>query len=183
MKCNIIRGIAVSALLIVAPFSVASAADMALKAPPPPAPVWDWTGFYLGGDVGGYGSRQSATANPVPPGFGTPSIAGAGLAGFGLLPTSSSLNKSGVLGGPYAGYNWQMHNWLLGVEGDFTFLNLEPQRYRESFCYFPGRADIDSGTRHCNAELSNSVARLAARTRRGRQQQLDGVRDRWRGLH
>ena len=138
MKCNIIRGIAVSALLIVAPFSVASAADMALKAPLPPAPVWDWTGFYLGADVGGYGSRQSATANPVPPGFGTPSIAGAGLAGFGLLPTSSSLNKSGVLGGPYAGYNWQMHNWLLGVEGDFTFLSWNVSDTENFFATFPG---------------------------------------------
>ena len=52
VKCNIIRGIAVSALLIVAPFSVANAADMALKAAPPPAPVDSWTGFYLGVGVG-----------------------------------------------------------------------------------------------------------------------------------
>ena len=33
----------------------ASAADMLVKkAPsPPPVPVWSWTGFYIGGNVGG----------------------------------------------------------------------------------------------------------------------------------
>src|SRR5881392_4195120 len=34
--------------LIVATSGVAFAADMAVKAPPPPA-VWDWSGFYIGG--------------------------------------------------------------------------------------------------------------------------------------
>jgi hypothetical protein len=38
--------------LIVATSGVVFAADMAVKAPPPPAPaVWDWSGFYIG--VGG----------------------------------------------------------------------------------------------------------------------------------
>jgi outer membrane immunogenic protein len=33
----------------------AFAADMAVKAPPspPPAPVYQWAGFYIGGNVGG----------------------------------------------------------------------------------------------------------------------------------
>ena len=33
-----------------------SAADMALKAPPPPAPVYSWTGCYVGGNGGGVGA-------------------------------------------------------------------------------------------------------------------------------
>jgi outer membrane immunogenic protein len=112
-----------SALLFAAP--AAQAADMALKAPPPPAPVYSWTGFYIGGEVGGEGMRQSATTNPFPsPGFGAPPILGAGLRGFGNLPTSHSLNASGAFGGLYAGYNWQTApNFLLGVEAHFDWLH------------------------------------------------------------
>jgi opacity protein-like surface antigen len=32
----------------------AGAADLLVKAPPPtPVPAWSWTGFYIGGNVGG----------------------------------------------------------------------------------------------------------------------------------
>jgi hypothetical protein len=43
--------------------SYAMAADMPLKAPPPPAPVevYSWTGFYLGGNLGGEWSRYHST--------------------------------------------------------------------------------------------------------------------------
>jgi outer membrane immunogenic protein len=103
----------------------ASAADLAVKAPPPPppAPVWSWTGFYIGGHVGGYWSDESAAVDTLPfPGFGTPAIVGAGLAGFGLIPTAHNLNQSGVLGGLYLGYNWQTGPWVFGLEGDFSYL-------------------------------------------------------------
>jgi outer membrane immunogenic protein len=103
----------------------AFAADLPVKAPVAPAPVYSWAGFYIGAEVGGYGDNQSATTNPFPsPGFGAPSIGGAGLPGFGNLPTSHGLNGSGVLGGVYAGYNWQTAtNFLLGVEFDIDGLN------------------------------------------------------------
>jgi hypothetical protein len=32
--------------------SPVSAADMAVKAPPPIVEVWNWTGFYIGGNAG-----------------------------------------------------------------------------------------------------------------------------------
>jgi outer membrane immunogenic protein len=57
---RIIGGLVVSALLIAAPLSIASAADMALKAPPPvPAPVYNWTGCYVGGNGGGLWTDKS----------------------------------------------------------------------------------------------------------------------------
>lgn len=38
------------------------AADMAVKAPPPSA-VYNWTGFYIGGFVGGAGADRNASAS------------------------------------------------------------------------------------------------------------------------
>ena len=59
------------------------AADMAVKAPPPPAPVYSWTGCYIGLDAGGFGALQSAIAVPGPsPGFGAPAVGGTGILGF-----------------------------------------------------------------------------------------------------
>ena len=86
----------------------ASAADMSrpvYKAAPPPAPVWSWTGFYLGAHLGGSWSEATATF----PGFG-----------------SVGSDTSGFLGGGQIGYNWQFHpNWVLGIEGDFSWTNAD----------------------------------------------------------
>ena len=102
MKCNIIRGIAVSALLIVVPLSVANAADMALKAPPPPPVVDQWTGWYAGLNLGGSWGNSS-TSYTVP----------------ALAPFSTSQHMDGVVGGGQIGYNWQFNkNWLFGLEAD-----------------------------------------------------------------
>jgi outer membrane immunogenic protein len=105
----------------------AMAADMA-PAPAPiykapvPVPVCLWCGFYIGADVGGFGSEQSASTRAYPSGFGAPAIPGAGFAGIGILPTTHSLNSDGFLGGVHAGYNWQVTpSWLLGAEGDVMF--------------------------------------------------------------
>ncbi|HWX82136.1 MAG TPA: hypothetical protein VNZ48_00940, partial [Xanthobacteraceae bacterium] len=64
--------IGISGLLIAAPLSTASAADMALKAPPPaPAPIFSWTGFYIGGQVGAAWGRDNGNIDnpgiPFPP--------------------------------------------------------------------------------------------------------------------
>jgi outer membrane immunogenic protein len=44
---------------------LAFAADMAVKAPPspPPAPVYSWTGWYIGGNVGGGWGHRDFTAS------------------------------------------------------------------------------------------------------------------------
>jgi outer membrane immunogenic protein len=94
------------------------AADLPVKAPPmpaSPAPVYSWTGFYVGANIGG--------------GWGTPNIgftandpATATLFSAGGLPPGGSLTTSGVLGGPQIGYNWQVNrNWLVGIESDFQW--------------------------------------------------------------
>jgi outer membrane immunogenic protein len=119
MKYRIIRALVATALFIATPLSVASAADMPLKAPPPPPPpVYSWTGFYLGGNVGGaWTSEQFSTADP---------FNSFGLAGSAFTPVNLSSQGSGAIGGVHGGYNWQFAtSGLIGVEGDFDWTSLK----------------------------------------------------------
>jgi len=66
MNTTHILGAAVALMLAGAP---AVAADMPVKAPPPPLPVYNWTGFYLGADIGASFADARATTTAVT-GFG-----------------------------------------------------------------------------------------------------------------
>jgi outer membrane immunogenic protein len=85
--------------------SVALAADLprsVYREPAVVAPVFSWTGFYIGANLGyGWGS-----------GDGTITVGG-----FGSGPISG--DGSGILGGGQIGYNWQAGPWVFGVETDF----------------------------------------------------------------
>jgi outer membrane immunogenic protein len=77
----------------------AFAADMPVKAPAVAPPVFNWTGLYVGGDIGYlWGSTDYVLATN----------------GF-----SEQTSPRGVLGGGHVGYNWQSSNWVAGFEGDF----------------------------------------------------------------
>ena len=87
----------------------AMAADLPVKAPPPVmAPIWSWSGFYVGLNGGyswGRSSRDLNFFNPLTGAtFATASGAGRDLDG-------------GVFGGQI-GYNWQTSNWVFGIEAD-----------------------------------------------------------------
>lgn len=142
---------AIAAISAIAFTQIASAADLPRKAPaytpPPPPPVINWTGFYIGGDVGWAGSRQDGTVTALPaPGFGAPGISGAGIAGFGLLPTAYNLDRNGVLGGIYAGYNWQVGQIVFGVEGEFNFLHNKASDTQALFDTFGPTPVVDGST-------------------------------------
>ena len=97
----------------------ASAADMAVKARPP-APVaaaaYNWTGFYLGGNIGyGWGQNTNPFVSFVDPG-GAVGFGGYFAAGGNVFP---NLNPAGVIGGGQIGYNWQMNQFVLGAVADF----------------------------------------------------------------
>ena len=84
----------------------ASAADMPTKAPMAPLPfAYNWTGFYVGINGGGGWGRSTQTD-------------AAGV-------TSGSYNQSGGLVGGTVGYNWQMTNWVLGLEADWDWANID----------------------------------------------------------
>lgn len=102
----------------------ALAADIPTKAPAyvdkgPVAGVFNWSGFYVGGNAGyGWENREvTFTPNDGNAQFVT---CGGGFGGTCAPPTS--LNLNGALGGLQAGYNWQPNqNWLLGIETDFDW--------------------------------------------------------------
>jgi outer membrane immunogenic protein len=90
----------------------AQAADLGVRVPPVKAHVmvpagYDWTGFYVGGNVGYSFGRSSFDWAFTDPTNGALFAAG-----------SNSNNLNGVLGGAQAGYNWQRANWVFGVEAD-----------------------------------------------------------------
>ena len=114
---------AIAALMIAAP---ATAADMPVKyrPPPPPVPVFSWTGFYIGAHLGGaWGTTESAlksvSATFCEFGFCETDS----LGGF-LIPISQT-QTNGFLGGVQAGYNWDFGWGVLGVEAQFSWTDLE----------------------------------------------------------
>jgi outer membrane immunogenic protein len=89
--------------------SAASAADLAArpytKAPvyAPPAAVYNWTGFYIGGHVGGAFGGDNNIAAP-------------GFTGNG--------NDGVFMGGVQVGYDTQFApNWVFGLEANYSFLD------------------------------------------------------------
>jgi outer membrane immunogenic protein len=109
MKRLLLAGLAFSVLIM-----PAMAADMPLKALPPPP---TWTGFYWGVNVGWIGSSQYNITNT-----GTDT----GLEGLGTalniraIPGTILVSHSGFIGGGQIGYNWQIDpSWVWGVEADF----------------------------------------------------------------
>ena len=109
----------------------ASAADMPGKALPAPAvaiPVWNWTGWYLGANVGyGWGDNTDPQLNLVNPGdagsigtflnFGVPP----GTSGGNLFP---NLKPAGAFGGGQIEYDHQFGSWVLGGVADIQAANL-----------------------------------------------------------
>jgi outer membrane immunogenic protein len=95
----------------------AFAADMAVKAPPAPPPLaYNWTGAYIGANIGGGWSDRNVNYSPNDP------LAAALFGGAAGAPPAASLKDSGVLGGLQLGYNWRFNrNWLVGLETDFDW--------------------------------------------------------------
>jgi outer membrane immunogenic protein len=92
----------------------AFAADMPVKARPMAPPVaYDWTGFYIGGNIGGKWDDQNSpiTLGPVA-GSPDPRFTVSNTLPFGA-------RSSSFIGGGQIGYNWQIRSWVFGVEGDF----------------------------------------------------------------
>ncbi|KJC59175.1 hypothetical protein UP10_20085 [Bradyrhizobium sp. LTSPM299] len=100
----------VAALAAVLGATSALAADLPApvytKAPAYVDPGYNWTGFYVGGNIG-YSWGRSSDTSSLSNGVGTV-----------LFTSAGSSNLDGVVGGGQIGYNWQMQNWVWGLEAD-----------------------------------------------------------------
>ena len=85
--------------------SLATAASGQAVAAPPP--IWTWTGFYVGANVGYSWGRSDSTQ--------TLSDATSGTV---LNSATSNFDLNGIIGGGQFGYNWQRNNWVFGLEAD-----------------------------------------------------------------
>jgi outer membrane immunogenic protein len=86
----------------------ASAADMAVKARPAPiaAPIYDWSGCYIGGHAGGTWGRTNVD---IP-----------------LYPANFNADSSSFSGGALAGCNIMTQSrFVFGIEGDYTWMDLD----------------------------------------------------------
>ena len=88
----------------------AHAADIAptpvYKAPVTVSDIVNWTGFYVGGNAGGTWADFSSRFD----------IAASRATAASTLPFNGDANT--FIGGAQAGYNWQLGQWVIGVEGD-----------------------------------------------------------------
>jgi outer membrane immunogenic protein len=118
--------------------------------PPPPAPVYTWTGCYVGANAGNSGGRSTHTTT------GNSLLTGGGLGApapvLAPVPAGSSiagdLNLSGFIGGFQGGCNYQVGAWVLGVEVDGQATNKEGQNFEVGLVPFlgAGRANWISQT-------------------------------------
>src|SRR3979411_685322 len=82
------------------------------KAPAVVAPVYDWSGFYIGLNGGGASSREC---------YNLTSVAGASRAN---APSERCHDATGGLAGCQIGYRWQAASWVFGVEAQGDWANL-----------------------------------------------------------
>src|SRR3982075_1204799 len=83
------------------------------KAAPIVASTFNWSGFYMGADAGyAFGGSSSGVAIDI----------------AGLLPLPYDANLKGGLGGGFVGYNYQMQQFVIGVEADWQAASLRGTR-------------------------------------------------------
>ena len=113
MKGILLAAVGLVALGMAAP---ASAADLAArpytKAPPPMlAPIYDWTGFYIGANGGWAQSRNCVDFLTV----------------VGTVASGCNDRSGGVVGGQI-GYRWQANQFVFGLEAQGDWADLSNTR-------------------------------------------------------
>ncbi|MET0745777.1 MAG: porin family protein, partial [Microvirga sp.] len=102
-----------SATALIALTAAAGAADLPMRSAPPPViavvPIFTWTGFYAGVN-GGYGWNANSGRTVFVPGVGAVDVGGN--------------NDGGFVGGGQIGYNYQIGQFVIGVETDIQWSDL-----------------------------------------------------------
>jgi outer membrane immunogenic protein len=112
--------VGIGALALAAMTIPASAADIPRPAPPPPvvAPpvVYNWSGFYIGGNLGGKWADHDGDLSLDNVFAVTP---------LGIFGTGGKDSEGAFVGGGQIGFNWQAGGWVFGIEGDFQATSAE----------------------------------------------------------
>ena len=113
------KSILLATVFSLAASGLALAADIGVKAPlPAPAPVYNWTGWYVGGNLGvslgtfktDFNASGTSAKNTLSAAQ-TAAVAGSGF---------DEVYPAGFIGGGQAGFNWQLSPlWVVGAEADF----------------------------------------------------------------
>jgi outer membrane immunogenic protein len=137
---------ALTALALLGLTDLSLAADLPVKAPPMAAPVFTWTGFYVGGNAG-WGWGQSV------------STAFIGDLAFPTGTVFNEIHSSGFLGGAQAGFNYQTaYNLVVGVEGEWDWTNISgTETTISSVPGFVGRSSTTTGRIKDIADLTGRV--------------------------
>jgi outer membrane immunogenic protein len=103
-----IRKFSMATAVLIAATGSALAADLPSRRPPPPVfvppPLFTWTGVYIGGDIGyAWGSDRVSTAGV----------------------DFASASPQGIVGGGHIGYNYQISQFVVGLEGDVQGTNFQ----------------------------------------------------------
>ena len=119
----------------------AFAADLPSRAPPPvylpPPPIFTWTGFYIGGQVGyAWGTGANQFDGFLPDGT--------------IIATSAGGTPNGVIGGGNVGYNYQINQWVLGLEGTVDGTSLS----NTAVAAFPDGSTLSA---HTTADIQGSI--------------------------
>ena len=95
-----------SAVMLLSPLA-AHAADLAVKAPPPPpVPVFSWTGFYIGANIGGAWANNDWRDTLFLTNFNN---------------NGNNGNNGVFIGGGQIGGNYQIGSFVIGGEWDFDW--------------------------------------------------------------
>lgn len=139
-----IYSLAVAAASLVA--SNAYAADLApvYKAAPVVAPVYNWTGLYVGGHVG-YG-------------WGETNVAPTGIAGLIAEPFKTSTDS--WFAGVTAGYNYQVQRLVIGVEGEWSWSDINGSSNTNFLLGLPIPGGASAGGSYSNNWIATAAMRL-----------------------
>src|SRR5882757_7622828 len=106
-----LAAVGIAALNVVTPASAADLAARPYKAPPPVvAPIYDWTGFYVGAN-GGWGSSHKCWDFVTPAGI--------------FVTAEGCHDATGGVAGGQVGYRLQSGTWVFGVEGQGNWADLK----------------------------------------------------------
>lgn len=115
---------------------------------------YNWTGFYIGGNIGGLRHHDQGTSN-----FTQPFAAG----GLPNNPQSQSNSNTSFVSGGQIGYNWQFApRWVLGVEADWQWTKADYSFCRQTDNLSLSCADNNRGFLTISSE-TNWLATLRGR--------------------